>query len=323
MAATPDGGRPWTLSLDATTTLAMAWIPPGSFEMGSAAYEPGRSADESPEMRVMLTHGYWMGRTPVTIAEWRAVMGVDVRGQLGKVLADDTLYSFGDKHETVRALIGMSREAGPDAYLMNEDGDLPIYFVSWLDATEFCRRLTVRERAAGRLPGHYAYRLPTEAEWEYASRAGSRGATYADSIGPSGDHANSLNDLAWYSANSADGYAGRGWRVDGKLAGPRRVATKLPNSWGLYDMLGNVWEWCRDWYGPYPGGTLRDPTGPVTGQLRVNRGGSFGSAAADERASRRAGNPPAEASAFRGFRVVLARTPSSPARSVSGEATAN
>jgi len=308
-AAAPTAGRAWSLPLDACATLAMAWIPPGSFWMGSVDAEPLRGADEGPRVHVTLSHGYWIGSTPVTIAAWRAIMGVDARGQLAKVLADDTLYAFGDRRRTVRDFMGMSREAGPDRYLLNEDDDLPAYFVSWTEATEFCRRLTARERAAGRLPVHLAYRLPTEAEWEYASRAGSQGPSYADTIDPGGKRAISLNDLAWYRANSGEGYAGRGWPIDGKLAGPRRVGTKLPNKWGLYDMLGNVWEWCRDWYGPYSGGTSRDPTGPLSGSLRVNRGGSFGSPAADQRSARRAGNPPDEASAFRGFRVVLAVVP--------------
>jgi len=175
-----------------------------------------------------------------------------------------------------------------------------VYFVSWDDAVEFCRRLNALARAAHRLPAGYEYNLPTEAQWEYAARAGTRGAIYAAP----------LDAIAWYDGNSADGYQGKGFKVaSGATGGPRAAAGKRPNYFGLYDMLGNVWQWCRDWYGPYPGGEAVDPTGPASGTGRVNRGGSFGSGAGDERSASRAGNPPAEASAYRGFRVALVSGP--------------
>jgi formylglycine-generating enzyme required for sulfatase activity len=194
-------------------------------------------------------------------------------------------------------------DTNPDQYLTGEADDLPMYYVSWQDAVSFCQALNARERAAGRLPADYAYALPTEAQWEYASRAGTTGA---------GDGELALAEIAWYDANSASGYLGRGWLIQGRRAGPHAVARKRPNAWGLYDMAGNLWEWCRDWYGPYPGGQSLDPSGPATGVVRVNRGGSFGSGAADERSAARAGNPPAEASAFRGFRLALVPVPVAP-----------
>jgi formylglycine-generating enzyme required for sulfatase activity len=297
--ASPISGEPRQLELPGNVTLAMAWIPPGSFTMGSPASEPTRHADEAPQTKVNLTRGFWLGKTHVTIGQWKAVMGRDVRGQLLHVIDDDALYDLGGKQQTKRDYMHFLREHATD-YLANEADDLPMYFVSWDDAMEFCRRLNVLERAAGRLPAGYEYDLPTEAQWEYAARAGTRSATYAAP----------LDAIAWYAANSADGYQGKGFKVAaGANGGPHAVGGKRPNNFGLHDMAGNVWQWCRDWYGPYPGGKVTDPTGPVSGTGRVNRGGSFGSGAGDERSASRATNPPAEASAYRGFRLALVYHP--------------
>jgi formylglycine-generating enzyme required for sulfatase activity len=277
----------------------MAWIPAGSFTLGSPASESLRHTDESPQTKVTFNNGFWLGRTHVTIGQWKSVMGRDVRGQLMHMIDDDALYDLGGKRQKKRAYMNFSREKAAD-YLANESADLPMYFVSWDDATEFCRKLNVLERAAGRLPAGYEYDLPTEAQWEYAARAGTSGATYAEP----------LDAIGWYAANSADGYQGKGFKVaSGATGGPRAVAGKRPNNWGLYDMAGNVWQWCRDWYGPYPSGKVTEPTGPTSGTGRVNRGGSFGSGAGDERSASRANNPQAEASAYRGFRLALVYRP--------------
>jgi len=294
----PVAGQRWDLPLSSNATLGLAWIPAGTFTMGSPASESRRKADEGPQTQVTLTKGYWMGTTLVTIGQWKAVMGVGVRDQLAKEINDDTLYELGGKQQRLRDFMGWSREAESTDYLGNENDELPMYFVSWNDAQEFCQKLTAQERAAGRLPAGYVYNLPTEAQWENACRAGTTEATYA---GP--NTAAVLDGIAWYAANSAQGYTGRAVRNG---AGPRDVAKKQPNARGLYDMLGNIWEWCRDWYGPtYPGGSVIDPTGPASGTERVNRGGSFGSGPRDERSASRAQNPPPEASAYRGFRVAL------------------
>ncbi len=289
--------------------LDMAWIPPGSFIMGSQALEPLRKADEGPQTRVTLTKGFWLGKTMVTIGQWKSVTGLDVRGQLSRMLHDDTLYDLGGKQQIVRDFMRFSRDADPGKYLANEDDNLPMYFVSWNDAMEFCRKLNANERAVGRLPKGYEYNLPTEAQWEYACRAGTTDATYAGPLVVMGRRSSTLDNIAWYDANSSDGYTGKGFNVLGRTGGPRAVAQKQPNAWGLYDMSGNLWEWCRDWYGAYPGGSLTDPAGPETGADRVNRGGSFGSGERDERSANRAKNPPAEASAYRGFRLVLCPVP--------------
>jgi formylglycine-generating enzyme required for sulfatase activity len=154
---------------------------------------------------------------------------------------------------------------------------LPVSEVSWDDAVEFCRRLTDHESKEKR-----KYRLPTEAEWEYASRAGSTGA-FPDGV--------SLDDLTWYFENSGERY--------------HDVGTKRPNAWGLYDTYGNVREWCQDYYGPYPTGEVTDPKGPSTGNGRVLRGGSWDDIARYCRAAYRSEFSPGDRYNTRGFRVVL------------------
>ena len=280
----------------------MAWIGPGSFTMGSPESEPGHRADET-QFQVTLTHGYWVGATEITVAQWRDVMGTDLRGHLSDNLRNDTLYNFGGRMLTIRDFMHMSADGDMGRYLANEQDNLPMYFTSWNDAMEFCDKLTQRERRLKRLPTGYRYTLPTEAQWEFAARAGTREATFAGPLVVEGRSASVLDNIAWYGANSTQGYSGKS--LGPTIAGPRAVATKKPNSWGLYDMSGNLWEWCSDWYSVYPSGPAIDPTGPATGTYRVNRGGSWGSGPADERSANRAQNPQAETSAWRGFRIVL------------------
>ena len=149
----------------------------------------------------------------------------------------------------------------------------PVEQVSWEDAQQFIAKLN------GQNDG-YKYRLPTESEWEYAARAGT-----------TGDYAGSLDAMAWYSNNS-----------DSKT---HPVGTKSPNSWGLYDMHGNVWEWVQDWYGAYPSGAVTDPSGAASGSYRVVRGGSWVSPAAGARsADRSRAHAPSYRSIGVGFRVV-------------------
>ncbi len=134
----------------------------------------------------------------------------------------------------------------------------PVEEVSWDDAVEFCKKLTTRDRRARRLPRGcgYVYRLPTEAEWEYCCRAGTTTAYCFD------NNARKLDQYAWYHSNSRDR--------------THEVGQKKPNAWGLYDMYGNVWEWCYDWYAKdYPRGAVTDPVGPAEGSYRVLRGGAW------------------------------------------------
>jgi formylglycine-generating enzyme required for sulfatase activity len=174
-------------------------------------------------------------------------------------------------------------------------GDItrPVEQVRWSDATNYCAKFTQRERAAGRLPTGYIYRLPTEAEWEYACRAGT---TTRFSYGDDLNYA-SLGSYAWYDSNSGDT--------------THAVGQKLPNAWGLYDMHGNVWEWCLDWYSSYSGNSVSDPQGPITGSARVVRGGGyddfFGSGLC--RSADRIGYAPIYKFTNGGFRAVLSPGP--------------
>ena len=150
----------------------------------------------------------------------------------------------------------------------------PVERVSWDDVQEFIRRLNERESASG-----YVYRLPTEAEWEYAARAGTTGARHGE-----------LDEVAWYSDNS------------GRTTHP--VGEKQANAWGLHDTLGNVWEWVADWYGEYPAGAVTDPQGPDTGTTRVIRGGGWSSSAGDVRSADRGHGSPGGRGNGLGFRLV-------------------
>jgi len=184
------------------------WIVPGTFVMGSPLSEAGRDSDEA-QHSVSLPQGFWLSDHETTQAEYEAVMGNNPSNWRGL--------------------------------------NLPVEQVSWDDAVAYCKKLTQRERAAGRITAQQAYRLPTEAEWEYAARAGTTGARYGE-----------LDAIAWHGGNSGDQ--------------THPVKQKAANAWGLYDMMGNVWEWCSDWYEESPSGSV---TAPIAGSNRVDRGGSW------------------------------------------------
>ena len=155
--------------------------------------------------------------------------------------------------------------------------DRPVEQVSWDDAQEFLAKLNLMEKID-------TYRLPTEAEWEYACRAGSTTRFCF------GDKEEKLGEYAWYGDNS-----------EGKT---HPVGQKQPNAWGLYDMHGNVWEWCQDWYGDYPAGPVTDPRGPDAGEYRVLRGGSWDNDTRNLRSAVRNYYYPDYRSDIIGFRVA-------------------
>jgi hypothetical protein len=230
-------------------------IPPGVFQLQNGPW-------------VHITRGFWLGKTEVTNGQWRAIMGWDERKHHGHVDA------LGRKYDWDRSTRRAWREQS------NRQND-PVVLVSWEEAMEFCRRLTERERAAGRLPAGYAYTLPTEAQWEYAC----------------GPDPTPLTDYAWYSVNSNNT--------------TQAVGGKKANAFGLHDMLGNVWEWSLDWYGDYPRSTtaLKDYAGPSSGSFRVDRGGGWGRDASRCRSSHRSYLPPGGRGYDLGFRAALSSVP--------------
>ena len=206
------------------------WIPPGEYLRGSPEHEVGRSDHEGPQHEVVLTRGFWLADTPVTQALWQAVMS-----------------------------------RNPSRFV---DSTRPVEQVSWEETQAFCS--TLQEQFPSLQP-----RLPTEAEWEYACRAGTTGATWAGELDLVGIYnAPVLDAIAWYGGNSGwwewdlegEGIDSARWPEKHHAhteAGTRRVATKQPNPWGLYDMLGNVLEWCEDgteWPPTYGSERLRGPT---------------------------------------------------------------
>jgi len=208
--------------------------------------------DEKPVHQVKISRGYWMGTCEVTQAQWFALMGTN-----------------------------------PSKYKGDE---LPVEMVSWHETVEFCRKLTQRERKASQLPDGYVYRLPTEAEWEYAARGGTKSCNF---IYPG---SNDPEEVAWHNPGSAEE--------------THPVGTKRPNELGLYDMLGNVWEWCLDWYAAdyYSCSPQADPINSDYGDktYRVCRGGSWGLYPTHCRSANRGGGTPAGRFYSYGFRVVLA-----------------
>ena len=177
------------------------------------------------------------------------------------------------------------------------DANCPVETVSWLDVQEFIARLNARA-------GGIWYRLPTEAEWEYACRAGTTTAFHSGGMAKENRESgynDALDGVAWYHRNSANR--------------THQVGKKMPNAWGLYDMHGNVWEWCSDWAGPQTERALIDPTGPRDGYVRVRRGGSWSHYPMFCRSGNRSWMGPSDSAADVGLRLVREFQAPGPGRS--------
>jgi hypothetical protein len=222
--------------LRSTAGIVLVRVPAGSFTMGSPESEEGHQAWEQPR-EVTFASDFYLGGSPVTQDQYAAVTGTNP-----------------------------TRHA--------EIGGAPVDSVSWDEAAEYCRKLTVLDREAGVLPDGWEYRLPAEAEWEYACRAGSPEPRH----GP--PHA-----VAWYHENADER--------------PHAVGQKAPNPWGFHDMLGNVWEWCQDWY-------------CEANPCRSARGGSYFNSERFCRSAQRWGWNPAARGRYCGFRVQAAAAGSVP-----------
>ncbi|MGC1258956.1 MAG: formylglycine-generating enzyme family protein [Candidatus Acidiferrales bacterium] len=229
--------------------IALVKVPAGTFQMGTA--------------QVLTAEDDWNNDVEHPVHEVR-------------ITKDFWMGQFSVTQSQWQAVMGNNpsycRNAGPDA---------PVEQVSWNDTQAFIARLNSQQ-------ARWTVRLPTEAEWEYACRAGTAGETY----GP-------VDDVAWYKGNNS--------------GSTHPVGQKVPNAFGLYDMLGNVWQWCQDWFGPYTSASSVDPEGAPTGEKRVMRGGCFYCAAIHCRAARRNRDPQDHLSRSIGFRIVaVARAGESP-----------
>jgi formylglycine-generating enzyme required for sulfatase activity len=311
---TAEGQFPGQMRKDNGPGLALHWCPPGEFMMGSPDTEPGRDAYEVLHS-VKLTKGFWLGETEVTQGQWDAVTGTTLRDQARKMLEDEALYPDGGRDITLREAHGAAKgsKAIPSVTAAQAP-NIPMYYISWDDAVRFCKTLTDKERKAGRLPPGLVYALPTEAQWEYACRAGTQTATYAGEMTVLGENnAPVLNDIAWYGGNSSVGYRGAGWTTDGwpnqafpgKIAGPRRIGQKQANAWGLKDMLGNLYEWVHDFSAVPTEAPATDPKGPPTGTAHPYRGGAWKHYASMCRAAKSFEAVPTLRNNALGFRVAL------------------
>jgi formylglycine-generating enzyme required for sulfatase activity len=197
---------------------------------------------------VTITHDFWLGKYEVTQAEYLAVIG-----------KNPSHFTNGLTH--------------------------PVEKVTYFEAVVYCMEITKRERDQGRLSSGFEYRLPSEAEWEYACRAGT---TNLFSFGE--------------SEAGAEQYA---WTAENSPNGSQPVGEKRPNPWGFHDIHGNVWEWVRDWYGNYPDADVTNPVGAPEGKFKVFRGGGWNNDIAFARSANRFGMEPARGIHFVGFRIAL------------------
>ena len=267
----PHTGDNTTIQLGNGVELEMIWIEPGTFIMGSPANELGRLSNEL-QHQVTLTKGYWLGKYEVTQAQYEAIMG---KNPSSKIMG-----------------LGIGT-------------NYPVNCVSWKDATNFCAKLTEMEREAGQLPKGYVYTLPTEAQWEYACRAGTTTALNSGANLTSENDCPYMDEVGWSWYNSGN-RTHPTWYNPGRTT--HFVGQKRPNAWGLYDMHGNMSELCLDWFDKnyYEESPATDPQGPDKGSYRVIRGGYWGSHAGGCRSAYRSYSAPGSRGSYCGFRVALA-----------------
>jgi sulfatase modifying factor 1 len=306
----PVEGELWRLE---ALGLEMVWIPAGHFMMGSTAAErawaSGREGqgeaswyetERNPE-RVRIAKGFWMGRTTVTVAMFRRFVEATRHRtdaeRVGKARTWRADWSWGE-------MAGKSwRDPGIPGYRIADNH--PVVCVSWNDAMAFCRWLTETERAAGRLPEGYEYRLPGEAEWEYASRGGRQGTRFwwGDSVADGRGRAN-VAGTDVFPGTTSDRWTHNWGFEDGFafLSPVDHYGERGRNGFGLADMLGNVWEWCYDAETGRAQSTIAKGD---AGSRRVLRGGSFHNPPGLLRCAFRDWRTPTTAYALNGFRVVL------------------
>jgi formylglycine-generating enzyme required for sulfatase activity len=243
--------------------LNLVYVAPGWFEMGSYRGED----DEKPLHSVEISKGFWIGQTEVTNGQWDAFIKA-------------TGYDGTEDPEYLRHHRDWNNFA-------SDAPDYPVVCVSWYNVTAFCQWLTRREAEAGRLPEGYEYRLPTEAEWEFAAREGKE------------------NEQNRYVGGSRIGRVA--WFINNSQGHTHPVGQKKDNSLRIFDMSGNVWEWCWDKYDPgyYSRSPTSNPTGPDSGWNRVYRGGAWLEGEMHCRTSNRDFHPPDHAEKHLGFRVAL------------------
>ncbi|HEU5395650.1 MAG TPA: formylglycine-generating enzyme family protein [Verrucomicrobiae bacterium] len=261
-------------------------LPAGEFVMGSPGSEPNRSADEI-QHRVKITQSFWMSATPVTVGQFAEF----ARATGYRTAAERDGFSFGiwnlQKKEWNRIDGGSWKNPG-----FPQDDRHPVVAVTWNDASAFCDWLGARE--------HRKYRLPTEAEWEYACRAGGTTAYPWGNNPDDGKGWANCNDIG--SKEEFNLFPAFNWPDGWHYTSP--VGSYRPNAWGLYDMIGNVLQWCSDWYGEYPAGLAVDPRGPADGKERILRGGAFVYGPRHCRCAFRGRNQPDFRNYYIGFRVV-------------------